>query len=163
MTLSVPASQPLTMSPFLPTHMSLPPNYLSHILQPFPGHVPNIFPNNCTTDNGSTSPSQTTPHPSHYLAESPLTTNSSRDILGSEAKRLEHHLHSALTIVVKAFGISSSAKIFTPQAHNTLKALNALVPVEPSPQKTTASDPPARSKSVGREVTRWLRTSRSPK
>jgi hypothetical protein len=163
MTLSGPAFQPFPMNSLLPTHMGPPPNFLSHILQPFPG---NLSPNNYATDDLSTLSSQTTLHPCHYPAESPLATNPSRDILDSEAKRLEHHLHSALTIVVKASGVSSSAEIMTPQAHNTLKALNALVPVEtpvPRPPKTMANDSPACSNSVGKEVTRWLRTSRSPK
>ena len=149
MTLSGPTEfQPFPMNPFLPMHMGLPPN-LSHILQPSP-------PNNYTTDDGSNSSSQTTLNPCHYPAESPLATNSSRDILDSDSKRLEHYLHSALAIVVKASGISSSAEILTPRAHKTLRALNALVPVEtpvPSPPKTLASDPPVRSNSVGKEVT----------
>ena len=156
MTLSGPAFHPFPMNPLIPTHMGLPPN-LSHILQPFPGNVRNIPPNNYTTDDCSNSSSQTSLNPCHCLAESPLVTNSTRDsdVLDSHSKRLEHHLRSALAIVVKTSGISSSAEILTPQAHNTLNALNALVPGErpaglaPNPKKTIASDTRARYNSVG--------------
>ena len=132
MTLPGPAFQPFPINPFLPTHMGLPPNFLSHILQPraFPGNVQNIPPNNYFTDDWSSPSSQTIPHPCHYRAESPLTPNSSRDILDSDSKLLEHHLHSALAIIVSASGILSSTELVTPRAHNTLKALNALLPME---------------------------------
>lgn len=163
MTLPGPAFQPFQTNPFPPTHMGFPPNFLSHILEPFPGNGQNIPPNNYATDDWSNS---STLQRSHYPAESPLATNSSLDILDNDSKLLEHHLHSALAIVVKASGTSSLEEILTSQSQNSLKALNALVPVETPirrPLKTIVIDPPAGSNSVGKKLTRWLRTSRSPK
>ena len=90
-------------------------------------NVQNIPPNSCTTDDWSNSSSLTTLHTSHHLAESPLATNSSRDILDSDSKRLEDNLQTALEIVVKAYRRSGLAETVTRRAHTKLKALNVLV------------------------------------
>ena len=128
----------------------LPPN-----LEP-PGTIQNTSPNNITIN-----PWRAT-DPQHHPAESPSPT------LDTNLKRLEYHLESALAtaLTIQTSGKSSSADILSPRAHNTLKALNALVsesvetPV--SGPRTVAKDPSARFKYV-KKATRWLRFPQSPK
>ena len=129
--------------------MGLRPNFLSHILQLFPD---DDDPNNSTTaDDWNDLLSSTNLH-SH-----PATPNSSRhhpDSTITNSKSLEHHLDSALSILIQTSGILADG--VTPQARNTLKAINALVSME-----TPSYDPPS-FKYVGR-VVKWLQIPRSPK
>jgi hypothetical protein len=60
-------------------------------------------------------------HPHHY----PATPNSSRH---TNSKLLENHLDSALAILIQTSGISAGG--VTPQARNTLVAINELVSME---------------------------------
>jgi hypothetical protein len=130
----------------------LPPN-----LEPLPGTILNASSSNITVNPWR----DTDPH--HHPAESPPAGNLSLD---TNSKRLEYHLESALAtaLAIQTSGISSSADILSPRAHNTLKALNALVSVETpvSGSRIVANDPPARSNYV-KKVTKWLRIPQSLK
>lgn len=137
----------------------------SPALEPCPGAVQDPPPNNITSNTGS----DTSPQP-HVLppcpSESQLFANLSQDSPDINSKRLEHLLDSALetaletALIIQTSGISISADILSPRAHNTLKALNALVSAETpvhSTRSLKASGPPSRFKTV-RQVTRWLQT-----
>ena len=116
-------SHPHPINPFLPIQMSLRPNSLSHILQPFPDHDDAPHHNTENNWNDFKLPSSTNLHAHHY----PVTTNSSRHRPDTDSKSLEHHLDSSLKILT---GIQSSGILadgITPQARDTLKAINALV------------------------------------
>ena len=134
-----------------PSSLLPPPN-----LQPLPGK--NASPNDITVN-----PWHNT-DPQHYPAESPAASNSSRNHRDTNSKRLEYLLESALAtaLAIQTSGISNSSDILSPRAHNTLKALNALVSVEMpvSGSKTVANDPPARFKYVKR-VSKWFRIPQS--
>jgi hypothetical protein len=71
----------------------------------------------------------------HY----PATPNSSRRSLNTDSELLEHHLESALSILIQTSGILADG--VTPQARNTLIAINAVISMEipsynPSPFKS---------------------------
>ena len=154
-----PEFQPFPVNPFLPMHMGLHPSlFLPPNIKPFPG-IQNASPNNITLN-----PWHDT-NPQHQPTESPPVSNSSHYPPDTNSKRLEYHLDSALAtaLAIQISGISSSADILSPRAHNTLKALNALVSVEMpvSGPSTLASDPPARFKFV-KKVTELLRIPQSP-
>ena len=155
-----PEFQPFPVYPFLPMHMGLHPSLL---LPPTIGPLhstPNASPNDITVnplcDRGLQQ------HPAEY----PPANNPSRCPLdNTNSKRLEYLLESALAtaLTFQASGISSSADILSPRAHNTLKALNALVSVEvpiPGPG-ILPSDSPARFKFV-KKMAKWLRIPQSP-
>ena len=127
-----PESQPRPTNPFLQIHMGLHPN------------------NNTASSWNDLSPS-TNLHP-HY----PVTPNSSphSSCPDTNSKPLEHHLNSALAILIQTSGILADASDVTPQARNTLKAINALVSME-TPRRP-------RFKSV-RKLAKWLQIPRSPK
>jgi hypothetical protein len=149
-----PEFQSFPENPFLPMHMGLhlnmplPPN-----LEPLPGTIQNPFPNNITVN-----PCRDT-DPQHQPAESQPASNPFRHPLDTNSKRLEYHLESALAtaLTIQTSGISSSADILSPRAHNTLKALNALVSVEMpvSGPRNVTKDPPTRFKYL-KKVTKWL-------
>ena len=141
-------SHPHPINPFLPMHMGLHPNFLSHILQPFPNNASN---NNNTANNWNDLPSSTNLHPHHY----PATPRSSRHRPDTDSKSLEHHLDSALDILIQTSGILADG--VTPRARNALKAINALVSME-----TPTYDPPPRFIFV-RKVAKWLQIPRCPK
>lgn len=142
--------------------MDLRQNFLSNILQSFPDDVSN----NNTANNPNDLPSSTNLHPHHY----PDTPNSSQHHPDTNlnSKSLEHHLGSALTILIQTSGVLADG--VTPQAVNILKAINALVfvPSMEAPaydlpsMETPTYDPPPRFKSV-RRVAKWLQIPRSPK
>ena len=139
-------SQPI---PFLPMHMGLNPNFLSHIFKkktPFPDDSPN---NNKANDRNDL-PSSTNFNPHQY----PATPNSSQHYSDTNSKSLQHHLDSALKILIQTSGTSADG--VTPQVRNTLKAINALVSMETQ----TYNPPPFKS---FRKVTKWLQIPRSPK
>ena len=139
-TLPGPEFQSHVINPFLPIHR---PDFLSHILQPFPDDAPSINMANYRNDS-------TNYHHHHH------TPNSSRHCPDTNSKSLEHHLDSTLEILIQTSGILADG--ITPQARNTLKAINALVSTEaPTPSYV----PPPRFKSV-RKVAKWLQISRSP-
>ena len=140
-TLSGLEPQPHLINPFLPMHMGFHPNFLSHIPQPFSDDAPI---NNNMANNWNNLPSSTNFHPHHY----PPTPNSSRHRPDTDLKLLEHHLDSALEIlrVIQTSGISTDG--ITPQARNTLKAINALAL--------------PRFKCI-KKVAKWLQFPRSPK
>lgn len=157
-TLPGPEFQPFPVNPFLPMRMGLHPSLLlPPNLEPFPGTIQNAFPNNITVNSWSDT------DPQHPPTESPPASNPSLD---TNSKRLEYHLESALAtaLTIQTSGISNSANILSPRAHNTLKALNALVSVEMpvSSPRAVANDSPARLKFV-KKVTKWLRIPQSPK
>ena len=149
---SGPESHSNPINPFLPIHMGLHPNFLS-ILQPFPDGA---VINNMANDRNDL-PSSTNLHPHH----NPATPNSSRHRRpDTNSESLEHHLDSALAILIQTSGILGDGDDdhgVTPQTRNTLKAINALIPVE-----TTTYPPPF--KSVGkRKMVKWLQIPRSLK
>ena len=113
-------SQPHPINPLFPMHAGFHANFLSHILQPFPDH--DAQNNNNTANNWNNLPSSTNLHPHHY----PATPSSSRHRPDTDLKSLEHHLDSALEIlrVIQTSCILTDG--ITPQARNTLKAINAL-------------------------------------
>ena len=123
-------------------HMGLHPNFLSHILQPFSADSLN---NNITNDWNDL-PSLTDLNPHQYP---PVTPNLSQHHLDTDSKSLEHHLNSALAILLQTTGILADG--ITPQARNTLKAINVLVSIE------TPTHNPLPFKSV-KEVVKWLRS-----
>ena len=139
-------TQPHPMNPFLPIHMGLHPNFLSHILQPFPDDAPNKN----TANDRNDLPSSTNLKPHQYSA-APDSLQRHPDTI---SKSLEHHLDSALAILIQTSGTSADG--VTLQARNTLKAINALVSME-----TPIYDPPP-SKFVKKAV-KWLQIPRSPK
>ena len=165
-TLPGPEFQPFPVNPFLPMHMGLHPSFLlPPNLEPPPETIQNKSPNNITVN-----PWHNT-DPQHHPAESPSTSNNaSRYSLDTtnNLKRLEYHLESALAtalaIQTSEISSSSSAGILSPRAHNTLKALNALVSVEMpvSDPRTVAKIPSARFK-YAKKVTKWLRFPQSSK
>ena len=142
-TLSGPESlsqpHPITSNPFLRIHTM--------------GH----HPSNNTANSWIDLPSSTNLHPHHY----PATLNSSRHRTDTNLQSLEHHLNSALIILIQTSGIL--ADDVTPQARNTLKAINALISME-TVTKTPTYDPlpPSRFKSV-RKIAKWMQIPRSPK
>lgn len=145
-TLPGPESQPHPINPFLPMHMGLHPNFLSHILQPFPNDASN-------GNNWNDLASPTNLHPHHY----PPTPSSSRHRSDDNSKSLEHHLNSALEILIQTSGILADG--VTPKARNTLKAINSLVSIE-----TPTYDPPPQARFISvRKVAKWLQIPRSPK
>ena len=153
-TLPGPDFQPLPVNPFLPMHMGLHPSSLRlPNFEPLPGNIQNASSNNITVNPWRDA------DPQHHSAEFPPASNSSRYPLDNISKRLEYHLDSALQA---ALTIQTSE--ISPRAHNTLKALNALVSVDMpvSGPRTVASDPPARFKFV-KKMTKWLRIPQSPK
>ena len=139
-----PKPQPHPIDPFLQMHMDLHQRILSHVLQPFPDDAQNKN----TANSWNDLPSLTNLHP-HY----PATPNSTRHRPDTNSKSLEHHLNSALEILIQTTGILADG--VTPQAQNTLKAINALV-------STPTHDPPPRLRPV-RKVVKWLRILRFPK
>ena len=135
--------------------MALRPNSLSRSnLQPFPDDAKNKnTPNN---GNDLLSGSSTNVHPHHY----PATPNSSRHRPDTNSKSLEHHLDSALEILIQSSGILADASDgVTPQVRNTLRAINALVSKS---METPIYDPPPRFISV-KKVAKWLQIPRSPR
>jgi hypothetical protein len=134
----------------------------SFILRPnlehFPGTtIQDAYPNDITVN-----PWRDT-DPQHHPAESPpVSSYSSLDY--NSNKRLEYHLESALDTVLGV--LSSADNILSPRAHNTLKALNALVSVEKpvsGPMTIANDDPPTRFNNVTKNVTKWLGFPQSPK
>ena len=162
-TLPGPEFQPLPVNPFLPMHMGLHPSLLlPPNLERLPGTIQNASLNNVTVKPWHDMNSQ------HHPAESPPSSNSSQYPLDTNSERLEHLEHlldSALAtaLSIQTSGVSNSADILSPRAHNTLKALNALVSVEMPVfcPRTVENDPPARFKFV-KKVTKWLRIPQSP-
>ena len=155
-TLPGPKFQPFPVNPFLPMHMGLHPRFLlPPNLEPLPGTIQDASPSNITINPWRDTDSD----PQHPPVESPPARNSTLD---TDSKCLEYLLESALAtaLTIQTSGISSSANILSPRAHNTLKALNALVSVDipVSASKTVANDPPPRFKFV-KKVTKWLRIS----
>lgn len=151
-TLPSPEFQPFPVNPFLPIHMGLHPSFLlPPNLEPLSGTIQNASPTNITVNPWCDT------DPQHHPVESPPARNSPLD---TNSKRLEYLLESALAtaLTIQISGITSSANILSPRAHNTLKALNALVSVETpvSDSETVANDPPSRFKFV-KKVTKWLR------
>ena len=139
-------TQPHPINPFLPMRMSLHSNYLSPILQPLPDDALN---KNAASD-GSELLSSTNFNPHQY----PAAPDSSQHHPDTISKSLEHHLKSALVILIQTSGILADG--VTPQARNTLKAINALVSTE-----TPTYDPlPFK---VARKAVKWLQTLRSPR
>ena len=160
-TLPGPEFRPFPVNPFLPMHMGLHPSFLlPPNLEPLPSTIQNTSPNNITVN-----PWHNT-DPQHHPAESSPgpASNSSRYPLDTNSKRLEYHLESALAtaLTIQTSGMSSSADILSPRAHNTLKALNALVSMEIPifGPRTVANDPPARFKYL-KKVTKRLRIPQS--
>ena len=145
-----PETQPHPINSFLPMHMGLPPNFLSHILQPFPDD---------DASNNSMANDQIGLHSSRNinLHPYPATPDSSRHHHHPDtiSKSLEHHLGSALEILIQTSGILADG--VSPQARNTLRAINTLVSMETPP---TYDPPPLKSV---RKVVKWLQISRSPK
>ena len=141
-TLPGPELQSYPVNSLIPMHMGL------HLLnpEPLPGTIQNTSPNNITAN-----PWRNT-DPQHDPTESPPTSNP----LDTNSKCLEYHLDSALAtaLAIQTSGISSSTDILSPRAHNTLKALNALVSMEMpvSDPRTIANDPPALSEYVKRVI-----------
>ena len=126
-------------------HIGLHPNFLSHILQPFPDDSPN----NNTSNDRNDLPSSANLNLHQY----PPIPTSSQHQPDTISKSLEHHLDSALTILIQTSGIVDGV---TPQARNTLKAINALASME------APTYDPLPFKSV-RKVARWLQIPRCPK
>ncbi|KAF8802744.1 hypothetical protein BYT27DRAFT_7244528 [Phlegmacium glaucopus] len=163
---TTPPSRPLPIPPFTPMHTNLRQNLvLPPTLSPFPGAVQDALLSSITEDKENDTYSQR--HPHHYLPESPLSTNSSRNPPVNNSGRLEHLLESALetaltaALIIQTSETSSSAEILSPRAQNTLKALNALVSGKtPVSSPTIANETTTRFKSV-RKVARWLRIPRS--
>ena len=142
--------------------MGLHPSFLlPSNLERLPSTIQNTSPNNITVNPWH----DTDPH---HPAESPSASNLSPYPLDTNSKRLEYHLESALAmaLTIQTSGMSCSADILSPRAHNTLKALNGLVSVETpvSGPRTAANDddPPARFKYL-KKVIKWLRIPQSPK
>jgi hypothetical protein len=119
--------------------MGLPPNFLSHILQPFSDDAPK---NNTANDL----PSST----NLSLHQYPAT----QDHTDTHPKSLEHHLDSALAILIQTSGILADG--VTPQARNTLKAINALACMETPTYNPLPFNPV-------RKVAKWLQIPRCPK
>ena len=138
-------TQPYPINPFLPMRMGLHPNFLSHILQPFPDDA---LDNNTANDRNEL-PSSTNLNPHQYS----VAPDSSQHQPDATSNSLEYHLHSALAILLQTSGTLADG--VTPQARNTLKAINALVSTE-----TPTRDPPFK---VSRKAFKWLQIPRSPK
>ena len=139
-------SQPHPINPFLPMHLGLPPDFLSHILQPFPDDAPN----NNKANDWDDFPSSTNLIPHQY----PATPSSSQHRPDTNSNSLEHHLDSALAILIQTSGLLTDG--VSPQARNTLRAINALVSME----TPTYNPPPLKSV---RKVAKWLQIPRYPK
>ena len=110
--------------------MGLDPNFLSHILPPFPDD--SEFPINNTVNDWIGSSKNLHPLSHNY----PATLNSSllrhMHHPDTNSKSLEHHLDSALAILIQTSGTPPLAEGVSLQARNTLKAINALVSMESS-------------------------------
>jgi len=135
---TLPQPQLQTMGRFLcpPMDIGLHLYLLPHIPQPFNAA------NNCSG----------LPTLTYLPHHNPATPNPSRHRPDTNSKSLEHHLDSALAILIQTSGIL--ADDVTPQARNTLKAINALA----SSMKTPTYDPlpfePVR------KVAKWCYTNR---
>ena len=143
--------------------MGLHPNLLSHILQPFPNDATNNNINTANDWNNNDLPSSSSTNLHHYSPHHrhhnyPSTSNHAphHRLEDINSNSLEHHLDSALAILIQTSGILADG--VTPQARNALKAINSLVSME----TPSYDDPPPPFKSV-RKVVKWLQIPRSPK
>ena len=89
---------PHPINSFLPMHMGLHPNFLSHLLQPFSADSPN----NNKANDWNNLPSSTNRNPHQYPA-TPKSSHHRPDTI-TNLKSLEHHLGSALAILIHISG-----------------------------------------------------------